>query len=114
MKIYMLTGLALHAHALIDAGAVMTIDEVNEHAANHTLISAVQDLANASDAVLHNALTGLTTVDDQDELTEALSRYANATDPHKVGIGNRQSGLLYLAALCNEMVQANVETITVR
>jgi hypothetical protein len=113
MKIYMLTGLALHAHALLDAGVKMTIDEVNEHAANHTLLDTVQDLANASDALWHNALTGLTTDADQKELSEALGRYVNGVDPGKVGIQNRQNGLLFIAAVCNEMVQANLEMITI-
>lgn len=114
MKIYMLTSLVLHAHALVDAGEVMTIDEVHQHAAEHTLLDAVQNLANAGDAVLHNALIGLTTDADQEELSEALGRYANGVDPHKVGIRNSQNGLLFLAAICNEMVQTSVETITVR
>ena len=93
MKILMLTSLVLHAHALVDSGEVMTIDEVHDHAARHTLLDAVQNLANSGDAIVHNALTGLTTDADQNELSEALGRYINAVDPHKeaysVDLGQR-------------------------
>lgn len=58
-------------------------------------------------------LNGKTFAEEEREIIEALQRLANAVTPEEIGVTHRDNGLLFLAGLLLELLQANTREIDI-
>lgn len=117
MQVSRLTLPILSLHFLVDKNEKYPVDDVFKYIDDGTIFQKL--IAKYNEQYGEIRLDGLkinshSFPDDEKDLIEALQRLANAVLPETFGVDDRKNGLLFLAGMLNELIQANVETITLK
>lgn len=108
-----LTLLNRSIHSLVDSGKVVSTEEVRRWIEDGVIIEELDRLADPK-VLQVGGLTGFGDhPEDKVELVDALQRLENCVVVEDMGLANGDSsnGLLFLLALLNELIQANVRTV---
>lgn len=117
MRVTRLTLPILTLHFLIDKGEKYSCDDVFKYIDDGTIFEKI--LATFGDRYKDVRMDGINLnqrsfPQEEKEVIEALRRLANTVIPEDFGVDDRENGLLFLAGMLNELIQANVSDITIR
>lgn len=117
MKISRLTLPILTLHYLVDQGERYPVDDIYSQIESGTIFDDLVKKYSSkyTDIRLDGIKLNKQLFPKEDaEVVDALQRLANAMLPEELGVDNRDNGLLFLAGLLSELIQANIEDIELK
>jgi GTP:adenosylcobinamide-phosphate guanylyltransferase len=115
MTTSMLTLPILSVHSLIDAGVKVHVEDIFGYIESRAIFDFLLSENKDKEGVIVEGFNFINSFPkDKQLLLDALERLANTVSPEDLGVANRENGLLFLDALLNELIQSNVDEITLK
>lgn len=116
MQTSRLTLLILSLNLLVDQGEKYPVDDIHKQIDNGTIFDDIREkyLPKYPGPSLGGfTLNKSTFPKDEAAILDALQRLANAVVSEDLGVEHKDNGLLYLAALLNELVQSSTRDVNI-